>query len=131
MNKIRILILGIAAISASSLSLAVAAAPPPVPAEKVVNLDNAKVVVASEVSFAITAADFQAHKILIASAEQTTSAAVSHAAVSVPLPKEQIVLLRAATSGRMSRHPSRWLALHDKLGEARQPEAGREPAERT
>jgi len=61
MNKIKILLLGFAAISAPSLCLAVAAAPPPVTAvEKVISFDNAGSLPAS----VIASCDFASIKLV-------------------------------------------------------------------
>jgi hypothetical protein len=75
MNKIKILLVGFAAISASSLCMAIAAAPPPpVATEKVISFDSA---VADLKSFDVSLCDIEYLKVSIAIEREAVSYVVS------------------------------------------------------
>lgn len=78
MNKIRIILVGLAAISAASLCSAIAAAPPPVVAEKVIGFDAA---VGQLPSLEFAVRDFEMVSVPIAIEREAVSYAVRQSSI--------------------------------------------------
>lgn len=97
MNKIKILLLGFAAISASSLCLAVAAAPPPVVAEKVVSFDAA---VSQLPSLEFAVRDFEAFSVPICIEREAVSYVVSESSTAG---RSASTYAKVSAQGRMCR----------------------------
>lgn len=92
MNKIKILLVGFATISAASLCMAIAAAPPPPVAEKVISFDSA---VADLKSFDVAVCDVEYLKLPIALEREDVSYVASESST---------VGRSAATYAKVSAH---------------------------